>query len=261
MIKIPENLILNDYKLHNEIIPNSNIREINNKLNEISKKYSNENKVLVFLIIDYEFKINIPKNIFLLRTSLRKSMKSPKEYVLPYIWETLDKPYKPLKKTPRPIVGFCGQVNKFRKNILNKIYLNKYIEDNFILNKHFWGGLYVEDTLDKKKIVEDFQNNMKNSHFIICNRGAGNFTMRFYQTLAAGRIPVLVNTDMVLPLEDIIPWKKFIIIEPTDELVIEKILLFWQYKDIKRAQKVCAQVFNNYFSHKNFNNFLKPILN
>ena len=33
MIKIPENLILNDYKLHNEIIPNSNIREINNKLN------------------------------------------------------------------------------------------------------------------------------------------------------------------------------------------------------------------------------------
>jgi hypothetical protein len=32
--------------------------------------------------------------------------------------------------------------------------------------------------------------------------------VRFYETLAMGRIPVFVNTDCLLPLEDEIDWKK-----------------------------------------------------
>jgi len=43
-------------------------------------------------------------------------------------------------------------------------------------------------------------------------RGMGNFSVRFYETLAVGRIPVLLNTDCLLPLDKIINWEKHCII-------------------------------------------------
>ena len=262
MVELPKKILNFKLKIYPEVIPNLNYKELNQKLSEISKEYQKE-KVIVFLVIDYEFKLIIPSNIFVLRTSLRKSLwQTGKEYVLPYIWETIEEPFDPLPRTNFPIVGFCGQVNKYRKNILNFIHLNKQIKDNFILNKYFWGGIYNDNNDDKADInilINNFRNNMRDSHFIICNRGAGNFTMRFYQTLAAGRIPVLVDTDMLLPLCDKINWSDFIIIENSEDKVISKILIWWKYKNIELAQIKCFQIFHKYFSHLNFENYLNTI--
>ena len=35
-------------------------------------------------------------------------------------------------------------------------------------------------------------------------RGAGNFSYRFYETLMMGRIPIFIDTDCVLPFEELI---------------------------------------------------------
>ncbi len=43
--------------------------------------------------------------------------------------------------------------------------------------------------------------------YTLCIRGAGNFSYRLYETLAAGRIPLFINTQCVLPMEDRIDWK------------------------------------------------------
>src|SRR5690606_37188550 len=42
-------------------------------------------------------------------------------------------------------------------------------------------------------------------------RGGGNFSVRFYEALAMGRIPVFINTDSSLPFDDRIDWKKHVV--------------------------------------------------
>ncbi|MEH2383904.1 MAG: exostosin family protein [Nostoc sp.] len=58
---------------------------------------------------------------------------------------------------------------------------------------------------------EQFVDNMLNSDYILCTRGGGNFSYRFYETLSCGRIPVFINTDCELPFEQYIDWKRYCI--------------------------------------------------
>ena len=66
------------------------------------------------------------------------------------------------------------------------------------------------------------------SPYILCVRGAGNYSARFYEALALGRIPVLVNTDCILPLKDKINWNEHCVWVDDYELddIINKIEVF-----------------------------------
>lgn len=48
------------------------------------------------------------------------------------------------------------------------------------------------------------------STYSLCVRGAGNWSYRFFEALSAGRIPVLIDTDCALPLEEAVPWDQHI---------------------------------------------------
>jgi hypothetical protein len=194
-------------------------------------------KVLVFMVSDNEGEFNVPANVILYRTSMRKSLKKPNEFMLPYIWDTAIEPFMPLPKNDnlKPRVGFCGLLSPYRIRTLQKIGTSSHIESVFILRNRFMGGDPCDPVLK-----EDFNNNMMNTHFNVCNRGAGNFSMRFYQTLAAGRIPVLLNTDMVLPLN--INWSQYIVLADSDEEIVEKIMAFWQQGDIEAKQQRCYEL-------------------
>ena len=63
---------------------------------------------------------------------------------------------------------------------------------------------------------------------MVCVRGAGNFSVRLYETLAMGRIPVFVNTDCIIPLENAIDWKAHVVWVEMDEIdkIIDKVLSF-----------------------------------
>ena len=49
-------------------------------------------------------------------------------------------------------------------------------------------------------------------------RGAGNWSFRFFETLSAGRIPVLIDTDSALPLEDRVDWSLHVCRVPVGRL-------------------------------------------
>jgi hypothetical protein len=55
----------------------------------------------------------------------------------------------------------------------------------------------------------EYFDNIVSSDYVLCGRGNGNFSYRFYETLALGRIPVFVNTDSPLPFENQIDWNKY----------------------------------------------------
>jgi hypothetical protein len=109
-----------------------------------------------------------------------------------------------LQTTPQPIQS----TSLVRSKILNSIEKDEGVKSNFIQRKKYRAGIASSKERLTHKTTQAFFDNMLASHYILCVRGGGNFSVRFYETLAMGRIPVFVNTDCLLPLEDEIDWKK-----------------------------------------------------
>ncbi len=81
------------------------------------------------------------------------------------------------------------------------------------------GSIEIVDTkgftgseMDKDRFVKHLQANT----YIICPRGKENWSIRVYEALKYGRIPVIIDTDMVLPKE--IDWDQVAIRIPYERL-------------------------------------------
>ncbi len=230
-----------EYTMHSQILwANPNSKSI---LDHISKSHDTNSKIIVLIVDDYEERYKQYKNLILLRTSLKSSKKRNNEFVLPYLWECTRSPSTPIADKIKPIVGFCGQMTKHRKKLTQVFQQSNDLTSNFIIRDKFWGGIPHDPNL-----IYEYEENVKNSQFILCNRGAGNFSMRFYQTLAFGRIPVLVNTDMVLPFEEEIPWRDIIVFEKNEQRCLKKVLKIHSNGETEQRQKRCRELFDECFS-------------
>lgn len=160
------------------------------------------------------------------------------------IYQTKEIDVRPKQELPE--VGFCGHASKsftkrckenikvvkenlkrFLQNPLRNDYellfpsayyrakLLQYLEDspkiktNFIYREHYRGGAVTPQ--QREQTTLEYYDNIKDSDYILCVRGAGNFSVRFYETLLMGRIPIFVNTDCLLPFEDKINWKAHVV--------------------------------------------------
>lgn len=83
------------------------------------------------------------------------------------------------------------------------------IKTNFIYREKYRGGAITQE--QRTKTTLEYYNNIFDSDYVLCIRGAGNFSVRFYETLMMGRIPIFVNTDCLLPFEDQINWKSHVV--------------------------------------------------
>ncbi len=235
-----------DCIVHNHILWGKKKNE--KELRDIAKKFRLTDRfVIVFVVSDEEEKYKLPDNLVVLRTSLKASQKNENELVMPYLWEHVPAPYPPVLSNGKPQVGFCGLVNSHRESIINTFRQAGGVSANFIIRDQFWGG-----NPHHPDIVNDFNTNLKDNAFIICQRGAGNFSMRFYQTLAAGRIPVLVNTDMALPFENKINWQDHIIFEKDATSCVDKVIEVFESGRYSTMQPSCASLFDAYFSDPSF---------
>jgi hypothetical protein len=63
------------------------------------------------------------------------------------------------------------------------------------------------------KIVQhaEYGVNMMDAPYHLCAKGFENYSYRFYEALSCGRIPVFVDSDMVLPGEDRIDWDRLLV--------------------------------------------------
>lgn len=200
------------------------------------------NEDIIIVVDDYEGKLINTTNKIILRTSLLKSKKQKNEYPMPFVWRSYNF-HEPLIKTEKPKVGFCGSIkpHKFRKRFLELMENDDRLDCDFIKKPKYNGTQ-----------TNEFVKCIQNNHFTFCNRGAGNFSMRFYEVLSCGRIPVLINTDLVLPFDSVINWSETIIIGNSYTEMIEKLLKVWNEDNIVERQKRCYDVFQRYFTKKGF---------
>ncbi len=244
-----------DYVIYENVIQNRG-KKGNADLKIISKTYLATKKIIVFIIDDYEKRYNYYSNLILLRTSLVSTLQRKNEFTLPYIWDYKKLAFPTSPSTAFATVGFCGIVSKPRKKIVSAFEKNNKIICDFVKQKKFWGG-----SPHAADVVKLFYTNLQNNQYIICNRGRGNFSMRFYETLATGRVPVLVNTKMNLPFKDSINWDEIIIIKKNEKDCVTAVIQDHAENGFEQRQQKGVAIFQKYFSLENFFNVLMVELN
>ena len=70
----------------------------------------------------------------------------------------------------------------------------------------------------RRRMRREYVDSVLSCDYALCMRGAGNWSYRLFETLSAGRIPVLVDTDTLLPLEGEIDWTQHLCRIPASRL-------------------------------------------
>ena len=226
------------------------------KLNqEISNYIEEEKPVLIFYNDDNDKPISskLPNNFYIFRTSFYKSLKSRNEIALP-AWSEDFKDYINVRsKNKVPIVSFCGAItHPVRSTAINQLQNKENIKTNFIIRNQFWAG-----APHNKQARMEYIENIKHSDLVLCCRGAGNFSFRLYETLSMGKIPIIVNTDLCLPCDDVIEWDRFIV--TSDNNIVDSILKFWSNttkNEYIELQDYSRKIYDEYISPSGFTNYI-----
>ncbi len=222
-------------------------------------------QLILFIGSDLSHDIFID-GVIALKGSQYGYLRHPREYtVVPFAEDLSEvRPFIVRKKSDRPVVSFCGwagfpsfvayakyiirnmQVDLeshipgrayllvrkkglyWRRKAMRLLERDPRIDTRFIIRKTFSASaktISVNPALARSEYIE----NMGDSDFVLAPKGDGNFSVRFYEALSQGRIPILIDTDMVLPFGDLIDYDRFV--------------LRVSYKDINRLPAIVADFY------------------
>lgn len=220
-------------------------------LAEVENARAHNKQIVVFNGGDYP--ANLPSSDVILFESagyrsdpgLRYHSAQP-SYIADYVQDYCGGELQLRHKTPKPVVGFCGQASlspiqtawrslrlkwrlhqyrqekikwepapfetsSFRSRVLKEFEGKDGLQTNYLLRTQYHGGDKNDKTL-QARLKTEFVTNILDSDYTVCMRGGGNFSVRFYETLCLGRIPIFIDTDCLLPFQDeidyrsIFPW-------------------------------------------------------
>lgn len=186
-------------------------------------------RLAVFFFHDSEAEVPI-ENTIVFRTSMQRGMRS-NEFAHPawiddYVGVSLEGVVPLRPKWQMPTVGFCGFAGyrippdahlrrrlrakmrviyrrfpppTIRERAIRALRENPQVDTNFILRDNFFAGVAEGSPSERERARQIFVNNMIASDYILCARGGGNFSYRLYETLAMGRIPLLIDSNGGLP--------------------------------------------------------------
>jgi hypothetical protein len=182
-------------------------------------------------------------NAVVLRTSMQSGLIYRNEHPMPVFVEGEDfESWKPISKSEKPEIGFVGhsklalhhkllrtQDNEsrqeygygkatgkelirtpvniglvIRSKALRILGEDERISTSFIeRDSHFFEGRVLGTSARR-----DYLSNLDSNSYALCIRGSGNYSIRLYEAMAKGRIPVIVDTDLRLPLDGLRNWKQ-----------------------------------------------------
>ena len=118
-----------------------------------------------------------------------------------------------------------------------------------------------QSPVDPERMARDMQlefcQNIIDSDYVVCCSGYENYSIRLYETLSFGRIPIFVNTDCVLPYDFAIDWKKYCVWVEESELssIAEKVLDFHSKlsdREFVELQYECRNLWEKWLSPEGF---------
>ena len=240
------------HKIIFDHIPQKLAKQYRSILKKRYPRLANKPLIMVFTT-DTEDPYPVTDDIICVRTSMLASNRRGLDIACPFPLDWVDD--KGARSPAEASVGFCGIPNNniYRAKLIEQLFNSAIIQTNFIFRNRFWGHLRRDlDAQTEETLKQEFVDNMNNNIFNVCSRGAGNYSIRFYETLRAGRIPVLLASDMVLPFEDKIRWDELIICKETPEEVESSILDWIKNRDLVAIQKQCRKTWEEYLDWVRF---------
>lgn len=262
-------------------------------------------KLLIFDLSDYSEKNIIVPKAWVFRIAEYASRKRENVIVMPTFIEDLSGTGVPAPrpKGMMPIVGFCGWAGfrnsleylKFliknflvdwrRLTTLNSefvthkqgIYFRRralaalrngaacgQLSTNFIIRHSYSSHI---NTIEKppEELRREYIANIADSDLALAVRGDANASCRFFEILSLGRVPLLVNTDCVLPLADELDYKKFTVFADHRDIPrLGKIVAeFWEHTSDEKfitMQKATREAFEKYLRIDSFLAYILPRL-
>ena len=248
----------------------------------LSIKYSK--KIIIFFPGDSDEEVLIANSI-VFRNSQYRYKKRPNEIIMPAYACDLGKMYglQYREKGDKPVVGFCGwaiygtsrqwlsyvvgnvraffkPVHKkglyFRRKALHILSKSKRLTTRFVIRSSYSGNSKTL-AIDPKAARIEYVENMKNSDFVLAPKGDGNFSVRFFESLSLGRVPLLVDTDCPLPLEDELDYTEFILKVSYKDMrklpdIVTNYYVSLTPEQYAEKQKKCREAFEKYLKIESF---------
>ncbi|MGD9901871.1 MAG: hypothetical protein AB7U83_00270 [Vicinamibacterales bacterium] len=199
------------------------------------------------------------------------------------------------EKQPRPVVGFCGYATTpthrlalatlrnladnvryavgalsvvpppvvpavvLRGRVLRALRANPAIDDRFVIRDDYRAGLRdaAERADPRHPTRMEFVRAIHDCDYTVCIRGGGNFSLRLYETLALGRIPIFVDTDSMLPYDFLFDWRRYCcwIDEHEVDRVADKVAAFHASlspSEFRERQQACRWLWEEWLSTEGF---------
>jgi hypothetical protein len=264
---------------------------------QFAEKVANNGKELIVFFAGDCCAEKVPiKNATIIRPAVYRSQKRQKDIIIPALVEDYVKEYlggliSIRQKAAKPVVGFCGLaqpdswdlklkaftyhglmlskslklgVSPYKGKILRNQAMRiladspSLVNTNFIITERSQSVyLTTQDPDKRQKTRAEFVKNMVESDYNLCCRGSANYSIRLYETLSCGRIPVFIDTDCVLPYDSVIDWKKYCVWIDEKEIpyIAEKVAEFHSNisdKEFIDLQHECRKLWKNWLSSEGF---------
>lgn len=219
------------------ILPN-NLKALTSDQQAIITRYTNEaqeagKRLFLFSLGDFTDAYTFDPRAYVFRYSVYKSTMTRQDVVMLTMVEDYGGQgitYR--EKRDVPTVSFCGQggynnlrqwagyyvktaghllrglihsLHKartigvyWRRRMICACRSSRLVRTNFII-RHSFSAAERTIELDPAQARREFVDSIVESDFVLAPKGDGNYSNRFLETLSLGRIPVLPDTDVVLP--------------------------------------------------------------
>jgi hypothetical protein len=236
------------------------------------------------------------EDAIVLRPSIYRSRRARTEFALPGFHDDLLTPRGGVpalrRRRSKPVVSFCGSVFReqeavtvsararrlaggarrtvwrmqgrheedlfARARAVDALLAQRVVETSVVAREAGSGSAWLTDDADEwRQARREFVENIVDSDYVLAARGDGNWSMRFYEALCLGRIPVVVDTDIVLPYDFLLPWRDYCVwIDRGDvDEIGERVMTFHErltdgeFADLQRA---CRRLWEEHLSPLGF---------
>lgn len=188
-----------------------------------------------------------------LRNALDRRRRPPGDFAMPgwfddYVTEYLGGSIVVRDKAEVPTVGFCGQAATggprlprrvkllaigalksagvhvahsdgvyLRRRAMMALEAHPGLRTDFIVRNKVFGDMVVDEAM-KAKVRREYYDNLVGSDYVLSVRGFSNYSFRFFEAMSVGRIPVLIDTDCVLPYDFLHDYRESCVIVPEGEI-------------------------------------------
>jgi hypothetical protein len=135
-----------------------------------------------------------------------------------------------------------GSTSLLRKKMFNLQFDRKDVLIENTSTYYHW-DLTQPDRVDRQR---RYAETLASSNFVLCPRGAGTGSIRFFEVMSAGIAPVLISDDYLLPPH--VPWESFLLRIPERDVARLPELLEPHLHEAAERGRLAQQAWLDYFA-------------